>query len=102
VQADSPAETETLLMPRGSEGRVKLRSVFEKRFRRPVDDHGSELLLESGEPVLVVAAGQPAGVRAKDGSLIPFPEREARVQDFVFDDATEWILVGGRWRERWR
>ena len=77
---------------------MKVRSIFERRFRRPVDDDGGELLLGgSGEPWLVIERGHAVGYRCTDGSVRRFPER--RIEDIP---DTEWTWVGGEWRERWR
>lgn len=76
---------------------MSLRSAYERRFRRR-DDSGKEPLSNSaGNPTYVVDKGALIGLRATDGSVIPVGAR--RVED-VPD--TDWVWVGGEWRERWR
>ena len=76
---------------------MKVRSIFERRFRRPVDDAGGELLLdESGEPWLVIERGHAVGYRCTDGSVRRFPER--RIEELP-DTDRHW--VGGEGGERW-
>ena len=65
-------------------------SAFEKRFRRPVDDDGEELLLgDTGEPVIVTKRGEFVGYRKRNDVFKP-PER--RIEDIP---DTEWIWIGG-------
>ena len=71
-------------------------SAFEKRFRRPVDDDGEELLLgDTGEPV-ITKPGEFVGYRKRDGGVFKPPER--RIEDIP---DTEWIWIGGEMRRRW-
>lgn len=72
-------------------------SAFEKRFRRPVDDDGEELLLgDTGEPVIVTKRGEFVGYRKRNGGVFKPPER--RIEDIP---DTEWIWIGGEMRRRW-
>ena len=77
---------------------MKVRSIFERRFRRPVDDDGEELLLgDTGEPVIVTQRGQFVGYRKRNGGV--FKPLKRRIEDIP---DTEWTWVGGEWREQWR
>ena len=76
---------------------MKVRSIFERRFRRLADDDGGELLLDSsGEPWLVIERGHAVGYRCTDGSERRVPER--RIEE---RPDTEWHWIGGEMRRRW-
>ena len=85
---------------------ARARSLYEGRFRRAEDPADKEIRLnENGMPILVTSQGECIGVRAVDGTLIEFdePPHPHQWPEELWDAGdTEWALVDGRWRERWR
>jgi hypothetical protein len=73
-----------------------------RRFAGREDERQEPVLDERGDPVLVVAKGQPVGIRDTRGGVIEFPSDPERWPASMWEDVGDngWIRL--RRRDWWR